>query len=448
MITRTIRKLRSALLGAATAALIVTTTTALAGSGVGGVFNLGQTNTVNQKTTLTGATADPELVVQNTGSGTALNLIGGAGAAPFRVNSNTKVASLNADFLDGLDSTGFWKLGGNTVGSPGVLGTTTNQPLELKVNGQRVLRLQPNATSPDLIGGHSGNAVTAGAFAATISGGGVSLSVNRVSDDDGTVGGGAGNLAGNGDGDPSNSAGATVGGGSGNTASRFDSVVAGGLSNRASGLSAAVAGGIGNTASGDDSADAGGANNTASGNFSFAAGRQAKANHQGTFVWADSQGADMASSGTDQFIARAQGHFFLQSDSTLDDQSGFINTSTGAFLSTGGTWTNASSRSLKAGFTPISPLQILEKVAALPLTSWRYKAEPRVRHIGPVAEDFHRAFRLGDNARSIGTVDADGVALAAIQGLYRQNRILERRVRRLERELHLRNRASEGRAGR
>jgi hypothetical protein len=82
---------------------------------------------------------------------------------------------------------------------------------------------------------------------------------------------------------------------------------------------------------------------------------------------------------------------------------------------------------LKAGFTPISPLQILEKVVALPLTNWHYKAEPGARHIGPVSEDFHRAFGLGKNSKSIPTVDADGVALAAIQGLYRENQALKRK---------------------
>ena len=41
-----------------------------------------------------------------------------------------------------------------------------------------------------------------------------------------------------------------------------------------------------------------------------------------------------------------------------------------------------------------------------------------VKHFGPTAEDFHAAFQLGQSSETIGTVDADGVALAAIQGLY------------------------------
>jgi hypothetical protein len=94
-----------------------------------------------------------------------------------------------------------------------------------------------------------------------------------------------------------------------------------------------------------------------------------------------------------------------------------IHHSSGARLTVGGVWTNASSRSLKTAFEAVDPLAVLAKVAALPVQGWRYKAEDAsTRHIGPVAEDFQRLFGLGDG-ESIGTVDADGVALAAIQGL-------------------------------
>jgi hypothetical protein len=41
-----------------------------------------------------------------------------------------------------------------------------------------------------------------------------------------------------------------------------------------------------------------------------------------------------------------------------------------------------------------------------------------IHHIGPVAQDFHATFGLGHDERYIGTIDADGVALAAIQGLH------------------------------
>jgi hypothetical protein len=94
-----------------------------------------------------------------------------------------------------------------------------------------------------------------------------------------------------------------------------------------------------------------------------------------------------------------------------------IHHSSGARLTAGGVWTNASSRNLKTAFEAIDPQAVLAKVTDLPVQGWRYKVEDAsTRHIGPVAEDFQRLFGLGDG-ESIGTVDENGVALAAIQGL-------------------------------
>jgi hypothetical protein len=44
--------------------------------------------------------------------------------------------------------------------------------------------------------------------------------------------------------------------------------------------------------------------------------------------------------------------------------------------------------------------------------------EESIRHMGPMAQDFHAAFGLGEDERRISIVDSDGVALAAIQGLH------------------------------
>jgi hypothetical protein len=83
-----------------------------------------------------------------------------------------------------------------------------------------------------------------------------------------------------------------------------------------------------------------------------------------------------------------------------------------------GTITQNSDRNAKTDFGPVDPMAVLEKVAALPISSWRFKAEPKdVRHVGPMAQDFQSAFGLGEQKTAIATVDADGVALAAIQGL-------------------------------
>src|SRR5436190_8870158 len=79
---------------------------------------------------------------------------------------------------------------------------------------------------------------------------------------------------------------------------------------------------------------------------------------------------------------------------------------------------SASDRNRKTDFHGINPREVLEKVVSLPVSQWRYTNEDAgVKHLGPVAQDFQSAFGLGTDDKSIGTVDADGVALAAIQGL-------------------------------
>lgn len=91
----------------------------------------------------------------------------------------------------------------------------------------------------------------------------------------------------------------------------------------------------------------------------------------------------------------------------------------GAHLTAGGVWTNGSDRNSKCRFEHVDKKAILEQVVDLSVTKWQYKGEAEhIRHIGPTAQDFYAAFSLGESDKHIGTVDADGVALVAIQGLY------------------------------
>ncbi|WP_376695725.1 hypothetical protein [Wenzhouxiangella sp. EGI_FJ10305] len=95
----------------------------------------------------------------------------------------------------------YWNRGGNAGTDPAVdfIGTTDDQPLEIRVDGQRVLRLEPaisaNLFSPNWIGGSSSNEVEAGTVGATIAGGGRRDSPNVVSGAFGTIGGGMENTA-------------------------------------------------------------------------------------------------------------------------------------------------------------------------------------------------------------------------------------------------------------
>jgi hypothetical protein len=239
-------------------------------------------------------------------------------------------------------------------------------------------------------------------------------------------------------------------------------------------------------------------NNTAA-DYAFAAGRRAKAVNTGAFVWADSQNADFSSTAANQFLVRAAGGVGINTTNpvvpltvegsgafnsiaaaaiavknsttnrtwewhVLDDGkmqfADFTATATRMVIDTSGnvgigtaTPTNklhviggvsatvfvtTSDRNAKKDFEPVSAQEILEKVATLPLSRWNFKELPNGTHLGPMAQDFHAAFGLGNTDAGIATVDADGVALAAIQGLNEKvegrSQKSESRIQKLEAE--------------
>ena len=455
-----------------------------------------------------------------------------------------------------------WSSTGDAGSNPATnfLGTTDAQPLVLRTQNVRSLRLEPssilqtgNPITANVIAGSQVNSTLQGVRGATIAGGGANptgdpdfntVASNFVSDHYGAIGGGFSNVAGDQMGSNADAGYATVGGGRNSTAASLGSTVAGGAENLALGAHAAVGGGFRNRTSQADSTIAGGERNSANGaasavagggandarglrsfiaggsfncagaDFSFAGGRQAKVRpgadpnqsnpnaacsglpsypggggDSGTFVWADGQDAPFVSSGINQFLIRADGGLFLNTntrglsgddvvirarqnsgDSDVDlrmqTRAGknllmFVSEATGglvmnvteltsgssrlivnggsgggASLSNGGTWTNASSRTFKEGFAAVDPLAVLERLLDLPITTWSYTGSGEGRHLGPVAEDFKAAFGLAGDGKSIATVDADGVALAAIQGLNAkleaQNAALMARIAALE----------------
>ena len=129
----------------------------------------------------------------------------------------------------------------------------------------------------------------------------------------------------------------------------------------------------------------------------------------------------MKSTAKDQFIARASGGVIFYSN---------IGETTGVRLAQGsGSWSNLSDRAVKSAIVPIDGSTILAKVASLPVSEWSYTAQGTgIRHIGPMAQDFHAAFGVGEDNRHITTIDEGGVALAAIKGLHAENDQLRARV--------------------
>jgi hypothetical protein len=108
-----------------------------------------------------------------------------------------------------------------------------------------------------------------------------------------------------------------------------------------------------------------------------------------------------------------------------------------------------SDRNLKRDIEPVDEQAVLERVASMPVSTWSYKSEDRsVRHLGPMAQDFSAAFGLGDTDRAYSSVDAHGVAMAAIKALYERSREQDARIERLEREnAELRENAAQRRGG-
>jgi len=103
-------------------------------------------------------------------------------------------------------------------------------------------------------------------------------------------------------------------------------------------------------------------------------------------------------------------------------------------LTIAGTLTELSSREAKQNFNSVDSLNVLQKVVDLPITMWSYKQDPNVRHIGPMAEDFHKAFNVGDTDKGIAVTDRTGVAFAAIQGLHQELTAKQAEIDRLAKE--------------
>jgi hypothetical protein len=132
-------------------------------------------------------------------------------------------------------------------------------------------------------------------------------------------------------------------------------------------------------------------------------------------LFADSRDVDFNSRAANEFAVRATGGVRFVSAIRANGTP-----RAGVRLDRGDNqWRALSDRNAKENFVAVDGRDILERLASIPLETWNYKTQdPSIRHIGPMAQDFHAAFKVGTDDKHIGTVDADGVALAAIQGMY------------------------------
>ncbi len=157
---------------------------------------------------------------------------------------------------------------------------------------------------------------------------------------------------------------------------------------------------------------------TASGSGSIVLGTNATATGtaDGTFLFGDkSTTTQLAVFSPNIFGVRAAGGAFFYSNAAM---------TLGVQLAANGTqWSSLSDVRTKHHFRTIDGNDVLTRIAAMPVTEWSYKAQDAaIRHIGPTAQDFHAAFGLGEDPLRIGTLDADGVALAGVKALEARSR--------------------------
>jgi hypothetical protein len=236
------------------------------------------------------------------------------------------------------------------------------------------------------------------------------------------------------------------------TASAEDSTAMG-LRTRASALGS-TAMGWESTASGTYStamgfrSTASGVSSTAAGILTVAAGlgstvmgtyAEATSAAVGSFVYGDRSTVGSAtmirSTAPNEFVVRAAGGvgFYTSLSPVI-----------GVELSQNGSgWLNVSDVNVKANFRDLAGDEVLAKIAAMPIREWNYVTQdPSIRHVGPTAQDFRAAFGLGESLRHINTIDADGIALAAVKALEArttalsdENRVLRDQLAELQREI-------------
>ena len=175
-----------------------------------------------------------------------------------------------------------------------------------------------------------------------------------------------------------------------------------------------------------------GLQNSASGQFSIAIGKNARtANRQGSVVLGDGCASFSSDSvyptANNQFVARGCGGIKLYTNQGL---------TSGVEIASGGSgWSAVSDRNRKDHFLNVDGEGLLLKLRSVPVTSWNYKAQdPRIRHMGAMAQDFDAAFGLGENPLMINSIDMDGVTLAGVKALDARSLADQKRIQLLEQQ--------------
>lgn len=161
-----------------------------------------------------------------------------------------------------------------------------------------------------------------------------------------------------------------------------------------------------------DAAVAIGYTTTADADYSMAFGYRASTNgHTGAKVFGDASTTDSIEAiANNEFAVRAAGGFRFRSNATLTN---------GCNIAAGGASIQCTSdRNTKENFRKLSGEDILKKLRRIPVTEWNFKDEVnKPRHVGPMAQDFYREFKLGSSDKEIAIQDAASIGIAGAKAL-------------------------------
>jgi len=300
-----------------------------------------------------------------------------------------------------------------------VSGGQSNHAIELNTTVGGGKNNSAKRTGDTVAGGENNVARNEESGGATVGGG----EFNQALSDYATVAGGQQNIA-----SGSNS---FIGGGRFNVASAQTATVSGGERNQATKSDATVGGGDQNIASGQAATVPGGDRSHARGDYSFAAGYKARAVHNGSFVWNDrsvTNGNDsLATTAANQFLIRAAGGVGIGTATP-----GFpLQMGSGAHVTAGGVWTNASSRSYKENITSISADEAVSTLENLNPVKYVYKNETDEEYLGFIAEDVPDLVATKDR-KSLSPMDIVAIMTKVVQEQQAVILKLQKRVAALE----------------
>lgn len=242
-----------------------------------------------------------------------------------------------------------------------------------------------------------------------------------------------------------------IGGGQQNYVGGNRSAIIGGAADTVQGISSIILAGEFNYSSGNNSSIIGGSHNYNAGQYGHIIG--------GAYDTLGSGASGTMVFGTNVYLNSGSRVGFFESENpgylgiNRDDNDGGISypihvgTTTsdgnGAHLTTGGVWTNGSSREFKTDFIPIDRQSLFSSISRLQIDSWNFR-ESDEKHIGPIAEEFVEEFDVGttreDGSREnqyLSSGDVAGVALLGVQELITENNELRKAVEELRREIDL-----------